>query len=452
KSHRVLFAVPVVAAAASPAAGQLVASALVTEGSALPGDSAVIVDTISNVAANGVGGWGVTLADTDSLSRVYATSSLDPSTLTLLRSEGDVLAEGTVTGVESFFGISDTLDVLNGLVIDGDEAIYRNSIKAILEPEATPVPGTFWTFGSGPDISSGGLGHFVGGFGTVQGGGTQARGVFSVDDVGDVKPLIVAGDVVGGTGGEIVGSSASPGFGGGVSADGTFYAYEVALDALTSVDGIIVVNDVAATSAGGGLLREGMAIEAAAGGLAGEAWDNFDAVKINEAGTLLVTGDTAGDFNFDEFLYLGDQIVLREGDAIGAGTVDGAIEWADLNESGDWAVIWDVDFGSGDVEVLIVNGEIVLVEGDAVDSNNDGVVDSADAGTLSNFTGLRNVALGERINGVVDVYFTADVDTLGTTGSGDDLESAFRVSVVIPEPGSIAMLGAGALTLLRRRR
>ncbi len=299
-------------------------------------------------------------------------------------------------------------------------------------------------------MTASGVGTFVGSYSDTPDGSTIGRGAFFVDAAGKPTPLIVTGDVVGGTGGLVV-DNANPGFGGGLSRDGTFYAYDVDTTASSLADNVVVVNDNAAV-AGSGILREGDAIDPAVGGLAGEAWDNFDVVKINEAGTLLVSGDTAGSFATDEFLFLGDEIVLREGDAIGGGVVTGSVEWADLNESGDWAAVWDADFGQGSVEVLIVNGEVVLSEGDMVDTNGDGVIDGSDAGFLQNFTGLRNVAIGERVGGVLDVYFTADIDAFNTGTTQDDVESAFRLSVVIPEPTSLALVGMGGLTLLRRRR
>ncbi len=141
------FALIALPLAAAPAAAQLTATALVTEGQPLPGDASVIVDSVGNVATNGVGGWGVSLTDTNSLTRIYATNG-SAADLSLLRVEGDTLPDGLVTSVESFFGISDNLDVLHGVQIDGDEAIYRNDVKSMLEPEASPVGNSFWVFGS----------------------------------------------------------------------------------------------------------------------------------------------------------------------------------------------------------------------------------------------------------------------------------------------------------------
>ncbi len=447
-STKISISLSAIALAAAPAAAQVTATTLVVEGGPVPGAPGLAVASVGNVATNGIGGFAVGLSDDMGVSRIYGQNPGDGS-LMLLRAEGDVLADGTVTGVESFFGVSDSLTELSGTDVDGNQGIYFGDTKVLLEPEATPIPGTFWTFASAPDVTAIGIGHFVGGFSDTMGGGTTGRGLFSVDTTGDVKPLIVTGDVVGNTGGLTV-QNENPGFGGGLSRDGTFYAYEVRVGSGVSADGVVVVNDDAVV-AGSGILREGSAIDAAVGGLPGEAWDNFDAVKINEAGTLLVTGDTAGPTATDEFLFLDGSIVLREGDSVNGGTLTGASEWADLNESGDYGVVWGIDDGSDDLEALIVNGEVVLLEGDAIDFNGDGMIDGTD-GVLQNFTGLRNVAIGERVDGFVDVYFTADFDFNGTLTTSDDLEAAVMVSVAIPEPTGLAAMSLAGVGFLARRR
>jgi hypothetical protein len=426
-----------------------VPTAVIVEGGTVPGDASVTIDAITGIAANDIGGFGYLVNDADSDARLYTQTGIG-ALPTLVLEEDIVLPDGTVNGVESSFGVDNSLNTLASPTIDGDDTIYRNTQIIAAEGKDSVVPGNLWTFGSGPDLAASGLGHFVGGFGPAT--SSEGRGVFQVDAAGNVKSLIVTGDLVGNTGGLVAGSSI-PGFGGGLSRDGTFYAYEIQLDASSTADGTVIVNDDAFL-AGSTIMREGTPVDAAVGGLTGEVWDNFDAVKINEAGTLLVTGDTNGaSADADEFLFLGDSIVLREGDTVSGQTVDGSISWAALNESDDYALTWSIDnpAGGSDLEVLIVNGEIILTEGDVVDFNGDGILDATD-GTLVDFTGLRTLEIGERTDGFVDVYFTADIDFDGTTTSSDDLEGFFIASVAIPEPATAGVLGLAGLAMLRRRR
>jgi len=129
-----------------------------------------------------------------------------------------------------------------------------------------------------------------------------------------------------------------------------------------------------------------------------------------------VTGDTDAATTLDEFVLVDGTIVLREGDTVSKAapvdfTVSGSIEGGSLNEDGDWAVIWDVDTDTGNVESLILNGGVVLLEGDLVDWNGDGAIDAADDGArIENFTGISTLVLSDRdTTGALRLYFTADV-------------------------------------------
>ncbi len=192
---------------------------------------------------------------------------------------------------------------------------------------------------------------------------------------------------------------------------------------------MVVLSDNA-VSVGGLPLNENSPVAAVAGGLPGELWDNFDFFGINESGDYLVTGDTDAASALDEFVLVNGVIVLREGDVLPEGTVDGSIEGGYLNSSGDWAVIWDIDTPGGNVEALIFNGEVLLLEGEAVDWNNDGAIDGLDNnGVVANFTGISALTVGARnVNGDVDIYFTADIDFNGTSTTTDDLEGFFRLT------------------------
>jgi uncharacterized repeat protein (TIGR01451 family) len=86
-----------------------------------------------------------------------------------------------------------------------------------------------------------------------------------------------------------------------------------------------------------------------------------------------------------------------------------------MNESGDWAVIWDV---TSTIEAIVFNGEVVLREGDAADFNHDGVVDPTAIITElagSGATGESFVISNRDAAGMVTIYFRANVSVDGAT-------------------------------------
>jgi len=218
---------------------------------------------------------------------------------------------------------------------------------------------------------------------------------------------------------------------------GTRYIAPALLDASSTIDGVLVVDDAVLTI-GGMPVREASPLPESAGGLPGENWDNFDKVGITESGLVFFTGDSDAATTMDEFVVFDGQIVLREGDAIdtpdGPQTITGAIESAYFNADGDWAVVWDIEPG---LEVLILNGTIVLTENELVDLDGDGTAESNSV--LKDFTGIDTLALGDRdADGMVAIFFTADIDKNGTSSTTDDIEGMFRL---------VADSGAGPATI-----
>jgi hypothetical protein len=298
------------------------------------------------------------------------------------------------------------------------------------------MPGFFSTFNSRPTVSGTGIIHWVGGFTDTQGGSTQNRALFA--GVGATS-LLTGGDFLTGIPDPVGTSSGDIDFDFRVSRSGSLWIDQVRVDTSTTNDGVMAINGMPIMT-GGGMMRESLPVPASVGGLPGEAWDNFDFLGISDAGQYLVTGDTDAATAMDEFVSLDGQIILRESTILdldgNPATLSGSIEGGYLNQDGDWAVIWDVDDVTGsNIEALIFNGEILLVEGDLVDWNGDGVVDGADNnGKVANFTGISALTVGARVGGVVNIYFTADIDFNGTSSSTDDLEGFFCLPVEIGVP------------------
>jgi hypothetical protein len=429
------------------------ASALIRESEPLSGTT---VSGIDGPGVNGVNGYAFPTTNGDAIDRFYGNAT--GGALTMLRQEGTF---GTMvqTAFEGFFGISDSGSLSYGPTITdgaftGLDAAWIDNTKILNERDPMPtIPGQFSTFNSDPQITYDGTPYWVGGYAPTQGGTTANRALFK--GVGATR-VIGGGDMIPAAG-VAISTGGGPGFGVRMSATGTNYIMSPDLDGATASDtGIVVNGDM--ISRGGSLVREGTIVPASVGGNGTELWGNFDAMAVNELGDVFFTGDTNAATAADEFVFLGNTMVMREGQAIstplGAGTVLGDIEWGDANERNDWAVTWDVTVGATNLEALIVNGSVVLMETQLVDWNGDGVIDAGDNnGRLADFTSARAVAVGEQIGGFFDVYFTADIDFLGTPSATDDLEGGFRIRVAIPEPASTTalagLIGAG---LMARRR
>jgi len=438
--------------AAAPALGQ-VASGLIWEDSPIPGLPGQTTTAINNSAVNKVGGYSFTVNGSDgttTFSHIWGNAAGGAGTV--MRTEG-TYGSLVQTSFESFFGMSNAgglsySAVGTGGPVDGFDSVWLNDTPVAVEGLPHPsLPGQYWRFASRPGVTTDGVPYFVGGLTDTPGGSTQNYGLF-YGTTG--TPILLGGDVVPNLP-QPLGTSSSISFDYRYSALGTNHFVEATMANLSSTDDNAMVMNGAGLMLGGGLAQENQPVPAAIGGLPGELWDNFDYLGITESGQYLMTGDTSADSTMDEYILIDGQIAMREGEMVSGYTINGAIEGAFMNETGDWAAIWDVDTPGGNVEALLYNGLLVLLEGDAVDWNGDGVIDENDNnGVLANFTGISSLTLGEPHDGdLVDIYFTADVDFYGTPSSSDDLEAGFRFTV--PEPSTFGLIAVVVL-LLRRRR
>lgn len=422
------------------------ASALLREGDII-GPTGEEVTSISNTAVNQVGGFAfggvfesLAIQGSPSVSFFYGNPSGGAGSI--LRTEG-VVDGLTQNSFESFFGLADDGKIAYSASVDGApvpsaDSVFLGGVNVMAEGQDFPsLPDQFWRFGSRPNTTADGDPWFVGGITSTQGGSTEARGLFRGIDGASI--VLLEGDVVPGVPDLLESISFNYQF----SALGSNYLTEIATTGPSTADGAMVLNGEGLV-VGGNLVAEGTPVPASVGGMNGEAWDNFDKFGVTEAGDYLITGDTDGPTNADEFVFVNGQMVLREGDVIDGRTLSGSIEAGFMNESADWAVIWDIDLDDNtNVEALIVNGEILLAEGEEVDWDGNGIVD--DGAVLTNFTGIDSLTVGPNVNGVFDVYFTADVDL----PNGDTLEGAFRITV--PEPASVVLLALGLALGIRRR-
>jgi hypothetical protein len=432
-----------------------VASSLLNEGDTIAGTPiGHAVFSIGPVVVNDAGGFALrvdTAAGTDTLSHIWGNAAGGPGAL---RRTEDTLAGLEQYSFEDFHGLSDAglsgysamcTDVSSG-ASSLDTVWVGDTPVAVEGRPVASLTGMDWTFASRCSMTADGTPWWVSGVAPAgTGGSTQNRGLFR--GLG-AEVVLMGGQNIPGVAEPLETAAAAISFNFRVSALGSHYVAEVNLQGDAAQDNLMVL-DGAAMSLGGNLVREGTAVPAAVGGLVGESWANFDYCAVNEAGRYLLTGDTTAAAAVDEFICLDGSIVLREGDTLGPYTLTGSISSAHMNESGDWAAVWDVEDGAGgSLEALIFNGQVLLVEGDAVDFDGDGNVDPG--ATLADFSNIDvQVAVGARSGLTADLYFTADV-TMG----GLPVEGLYKMTAPIPEPASAAImgLGLGALAARRRRR
>ena len=414
--------------AAPPATAQ-VASALLREGDAPVGAPAgAVVSSIANSAVNNVGGYSFTIVTTGSgsdLSHAWGNVSSGGSGA-VLRTEG-VFGSLTQTAFETFFGMDDTGAIAysptcsDGVFTGLDSAWLGDVPYAVERDPVGSLPGQFWVFASRVGVTGNGQLYWGGGFSTTQGGATENRGLF----IGiDATPLYLGGQTPPNLPFPINGSTID--FDYRVSALGTHWIAPLTMSTTSTTDGTILI-DGEGLLIDGALAREGSPVPASIGGLVGENWGTFDVCGITEAGQYFFVQNTSAATTQDEIVVVNGQIAYREGQTLDGQTLSGTIDAGYMNEDGDVALEWDIGTA---IEVLIVNDQIVLTEGDAVDLDGDGITEPNSI--LRDISGGIAMTLGPRDDkGFVNVYFTANIDTLGTPTTLDDIEGAFTIRVPV---------------------
>ncbi len=420
--------------AVAPAAAQ-VASALLREGTALPGGpGGHTINAISNSGVNQLGGYAFTVNTSDgvtTLSHVWGNAANAPGSV--VRTEG-TFGSLTQTAYESFFGFGDAAEcaysptVTGGVVASGD-SVWIDDAPVAVEGEPVqnfPGGGQFWRFASRPGVTRDGKPYWVGGITDTAGGSTQNRGLFFGVDA---QILLLGGQSVPNIPTPL-GTGTTVDFDYRVSALGNHYIAPVVL---SSAPTAALVIDGAGLLLDGVLARAGEAVPASIGGLPGETWTTFDYCGISESGAYFFTADTNAATTQDEVFVYNGVIIYREGDTLDGFALTGSIEAAYMNEDGDLAFIWPVLVDGIAREGLFINGQLVLKEQETVDLDNDGTVEANSI--LTDFTGIVALTLGPRIGGSVAAYFTGDVDINGTPTTTDDVEGGFRLVLPLALPG-----------------
>ncbi|MBZ0269794.1 T9SS type A sorting domain-containing protein [bacterium] len=431
---------------AAPSSAQF-ATSLLNEDDPFPdGGVGATISGLNNTAVNHAGGYAISLTSTGpaTLSHVWGNAAGGPGAT--IRTEG-TFGSLVQTSYESFYGISNAGQVAysasgTGGPVGGFDSVWLDDTPVMVEGDVYPhAPGTWWRFGSRPGVSADGNPYFVGGLTSTQGGSTENYGLF-FGPTG--APVFVGGDALPGLP-ELLDTASTISFDYRFSAFASAYIGEVKMDVLsTSADNAMVLAG-AGLVLGGTLVQEGNLIPVAVGGDGTENWDNFDYTGVTESGHWFFTGDTDGATATDEIIVKDGIILYREGDPLGGEVLSGALEGAYMNEDGDLAFIWDVQDNA--LEALFLNGQLLLKDGDSVDLTGDGLVDAGTA--ISSFTGISTLSMSDRDGGgSVNIYFTADIDTAGTSSTTDDIEGFYCMTVNLG-PTAITLSGLRALPDLR---
>ena len=395
---------------AVPASAQ---TALLREGDPAPGGTpGQTITSIINTAVNQSGGYAVSLSGNDgttTTSQVWGNITGGPGAL--IREESTI-GTLTQTSLEGFFGISSSSLAYSAVSDEaggstGLDGVWLDDTVVGIEEMMIPGSTSFISFGSRPGATEDGTPYFVGGVTDTLGGSSQGRALF----FGTTPTVVIqTGDLLPGLPAML--SNTSVDFDFRYSALGTHNIMPIDMDTGSTADDGAMIVDNAGLMISGMLVQEGNTLPAAAGGLVGENWDNFDFCGITEAGDYMFTGDSDANTAMDEIIVRNGVVWAREGGMIGDETVGGGIEGAFLNENNQLAFIWDIVEDGALIEALFLDETVLLREGDEVDWDGDG---SPDAGiTLENFTGISSLTMGA--DGTV--YFTADVNVSGSLTEG----------------------------------
>jgi hypothetical protein len=423
------------------------ATSLLNEGDPYPDIAGHSVTSLNNTAVNHAGGYAIAVNTSDgatTLSSVWGNAAGGPGAN--IRTEG-TFGSLVQTSYESFYGMSNTGQIAysasgTGGPVGSFDSVWLDDTPVMVEGDVYPhAPGLWWRFGSRPGVTADGVPYFVGGLTSTQGGSTENYGLFR-GLTG--MPEFVGGDVLPNLPAPLH-TSSTISFDYRYSAFASAYIGEIRMDGLTSSTDNAIVLAGSGLLLGGTLVQEGNVVPAAVGGIGGEAWGAFDFMGVTEGGQFFFTGDTDGATATDEYIVKNGIIAYREGDVVDGETLSGSIEGAYMNEDGDLAYIWDVQ--AGVLEALYLDGTLLLTEGDEVDMDGDGTIDSG--AVLRDFTGISTLTLSDRTpGGSVNVYFTADIDTAGTSSTTDDVEGFYCVTVNLG-PTAIVLSGLHAMPDLR---
>lgn len=341
-----------------------------------------------------------------------------------------------LTGSEGTMGVSNTGGFIYSPSVNGNDAVYTHG-GALLQrgDPIPPLPGLYSSFNSRPTMVADGTAYWVGGSTPTQGSTSSTnRHLFKATDPtnpASITRVLGGGDVIEG---KAISTSASN------------------FDYWDSNNGhhIHVLDMVTGSSANNIHVYVDGAFVAQEGSPTGQGdnWSGFDSPGVNDAGNYIFTGDTDGPTTTDFFLAYNGAIEVREGDVLDGVTLASgfAVRAASLNNLEQVVHIWGLSSNEhlffGEAGNLAASTRLLSV-GDEIDIDDDLLSDYV----ITDFEA--SGAIGPGLDLADDGFIFVEV-SVQPVGGGTETEAIIRIA--IPEPTTLALLLAGVLVSLRRRR
>ncbi len=288
--------------------------------------------------------------------------------------------------------------------VDGDEAVWTHNGLLALEGMSAPVLGgmNVTTFHSRPLMVDNGTPYWIAGINGSGGTTTESRVVYRSPTAleADIEIVLAVGDMVGGL---LIDAPSGIDTDYDLSPDEAHHIHVLLMDTGSIVnDGHIYLD--------GALLHQ----ENTPNGT-GDNWDNFDLVAINNAGLYVMSGDTNGATDSDEFVAVGGAIAVREGDVVDGITLGTTafVRMIAVNGLDRVAHAWSYDGGASetvfygcDSADLQGSSLAVLTTGvDELDFDGDGVGDATVTDLEANTSSRTRSLTDEEV-----LYLEVDID------------------------------------------
>lgn len=187
----------------------------------------------------------------------------------------------------------------------------------------------------------------------------------------------------------------------------------------------VVLLDGAALVVGGEPVRLGMT-SLATTGQAGDAWESFDDLAVNDSGSWALVARVGNGTTSRRVIVIDGNVEWTEGDVLDGTTLGIAFAGVQLNNDGDLAFT-GVDIGD-DTAVIVLNNRFAFRVGDRIDEDGDG---DADDWWVYDLAGGRQTTLSDRnANGHV---------TLWTRGTAQFLDSSDPPLPITEHPAVMRM-------------
>lgn len=332
-----------------------------------------------------------------------------------------------LTGGEASIGVAAGGQFIYSPSFNGGDAVVTDNGRLMVDDD--PIPGTpeFSSFNSRPMMLATGEAVWIGGFAATAGGATAGRVLLRCTDTSNPAGItagIRSGDVL--PGGMVI-TSTGLGFTYDLSDNGSSHIHRIIVN-----DG--VTNEIV-------YLNGNKIARVAEPAFGGEVWSSFNVVGTNNTGDSIFSGNTNGPTTADEVLVYNGAEALREGQVVDGVTLGSIVDWAAIDNSGRFGVIWD----SSSTETLFI-GDVsnfagataVLSIGETLDVDGDDVADY----TITDFNPSTTIERSGELTDNPLVYFSIDVTPIG----GGASQIAIMGVRTAPCPGDVNADGRIELT------